>query len=199
MELIEIIQSGDIQALNREISINPDVVNTMINNNTALHVAISSRNPVMISFLIENGADIKGKNNLGMTPLQRLIGVNMDDLATEVLAVSDLNHQDKMGYTALGYAIEKRNTDMVVKLIENGADVNKGFRIFTPLTLAIKNNDVEISKALIENGADVNQRDPEGNLPKEISKNPKITLLLQSHEIQNDNPVSKSKESVYSL
>jgi len=113
-----------------------------------------------------------------LTPLQRA-AVDGDVKECERLVRSGVavDVPDAHGVSALGYAISRQQVDVVRKLIELGARVNKRSNenhtplIFTVRTLYGKGGysaltrDArnEIARILIEHGADVNQADTYGN------------------------------------
>lgn len=71
----------------------------------------------------------------------------------------NVNVQTSCG-TPLGQAAWQGNLDVVIRLIEAGADVNYAVNILenkTPLILAIQEEHFDVIKVLIEAGADVNQ------------------------------------------
>jgi len=74
----------------------------------------------------------------------------------------NINKEDKIGETPLFYACERKNKDLVVYLVENGADIIKenkyGERpLFKPSYNGNKDI-VEYLKYLIEHGVDRNKK-----------------------------------------
>ena len=66
-----------------------------------------------------------------------------------------VNSQDKDGYSALYWAVFSNHTDIVDKLISNGADVNvRTDHYWTPLHAAAHNSNTEMVKFLLQHGAD---------------------------------------------
>ena len=86
----------------------------------------------------------------------------------ELLATdkSLINARDRDGSTPLHCAVWKGHEQVVVSLIEAGADVNAHNENdhwgTTPLHAAAHANQARIAQLLIEHGADVNARDREG-------------------------------------
>jgi hypothetical protein len=76
---------------------------------------------------------------------------------------TDVNSQDKYGYSPLLYATSYGYTEIAKILINNNADVNiSSADHSTPLLFAAQTNNFEISKLLIEKGADVFATDSSG-------------------------------------
>lgn len=184
---------------------------------TPLHYAGSNNHTKVISYLLENGANIEAENTLNQTPLfaaaeyecveamQLLIesGANIKHILPDTeknivhsiidkrtnsnpiqiieLCINkgiDVNAQDKLGNTALFYAVKNDRTEIIELLLARGADdtitnkldntsssikKNKGtdFDVktgrfdSTPLHDASEKNDIEAISYLLENGADI--------------------------------------------
>ena len=69
---------------------------------------------------------------------------------------TDLNLQNRYGWTPLHIAIRRDRRDMVAYLLDKGADINKTDGVgWTPLMEAVMDDKPEICAFLIEKGADV--------------------------------------------
>ena len=69
---------------------------------------------------------------------------------------TDLNLQNKYGWTPLHIAIRRDRRDMVAYLLEQGADINKVDDVgWTPLMEAVMDDMPELCALLIEKGAEV--------------------------------------------
>jgi len=122
-------------------------------NLTPLDIAVSNSNSIqIISYLIENGADVN----------------------EEISDKSELYS----GFTPLHFAAGNENGVEIVKfLIEKGANVNakvsdksESYYGYTPLHFAAMNeNGLEIAKRLIEKGAYINATDEEGCTPLHVA------------------------------
>ncbi|MDR1740446.1 MAG: ankyrin repeat domain-containing protein [Synergistaceae bacterium] len=87
-----------------------------------------------------------------------------EDVRAAIAAGADVNAKDKDGVTALIYAAEGNNPEVLTVLIEAGADVNaKAKNGATALACAaLFNSNPEVISVLVKAGADVNAKDDEG-------------------------------------
>jgi ankyrin repeat protein len=84
---------------------------------------------------------------------------DLDIVKTELDEGRDIDSRDAAGQTALMYAADTGQMEVVKYLVTNGADVNaqsKGFGRGTALIYAAASNRLEIMEYLIERGANVN-------------------------------------------
>ncbi|XP_050231391.1 protein VAPYRIN-like [Mercurialis annua] len=105
--------------------------------------------------LIENGAQINGKDQHGWTALHRSsFKGKIEAVRTLIDKGIDVDAKDEDGYTALHCAVESGHADVIELLVKRGADIeartNKGV---TPLQIAESLNYVGISRVLIRSGA----------------------------------------------
>ncbi len=104
-----------------------------------------------IKYLIENGANVNGKN------------------------------KDHYNIPPLPIAIERGDIPIIQTLINNGADVNaKVWLGNTSLHWASAENNTEIVKILIENGADINATNDQGLGPSDMTSNPEILEIFEN-------------------
>lgn len=94
-------------------------------NPTALHIAATGNNDVIVQLLLEAGASVHARNHWGQTPLHAFaIGTrfrkpNSKILQLLVQAGADINAQDNDGMTPLhvaGYYFNKETADMLLEL-----------------------------------------------------------------------------------
>ena len=87
------------------------------------------------------------------------------------------------GFTALHYATLFNRTDVIKRLVDEGADVNRQDRWYkdTPLHLAARDNYTEAVRLLLDNGADINLKNNDNKTPLHVAlKGSEIeSLLLQ--------------------
>ena len=75
------------------------------------------------------------------------------------------------GYTALHYATMFNRTDVIKRLVDVGADVNRQNRYEdTPLHWAARHNNTEAVRLLLDNGADINLKNRTNKTPLDVAR-----------------------------
>ena len=135
--------------------------------------------------LVENGADVDGKDYLGQTAIFRI-----GKLAIVKILVNrgaNVNVQDKYGRTPLMIHAEKGNKDIVSYLVAHGADVDRKDTVgWTALHIS---GHLTIVKILVDGGANVNVQDSDGHTPLMIhaeNGNKDIVSYLITHHADVD-------------
>lgn len=105
-----------------------------------MHKAVLANNVKILTWLIQNQADLNAEDIQGRTALH--LAIQRNDFASFTLlldAGADINIRDSLGKTPLHYAIEKQNTTMLKALFTKNANLvmadNEGQ---TPLHYLIK-------------------------------------------------------------
>lgn len=104
-----------------------------------------------------------------------------------------IDFQDESGYTALIWSSYRGFTEIVVKLIESGADVNlRTYGGNSALTLASNEGHLPIVNLLIQSGADINVADRDGetalyNASKKGYMDIVVTLLRAGADVSMRN------------
>jgi hypothetical protein len=91
---------------------------------TPLMNAIDMGDAAMVRYLLDAGADIRGRDRRGLDPLSRAVLSNYTDVAKVLIEKgADVNAPDGVGYTPLQYAarLDWGNAQMVELLIAAGA------------------------------------------------------------------------------
>lgn len=137
-------------------------------NVTPLSRAIDSNKESMVSFLIENGADVNlavsiNNEEYSYTMLQRAIYNRNKKILSLVLdAGAKINDNYQNRGTALITAVDIKfyDPEIVSLLIERGADVNleSALSSHTPLTLAVSQENKDAVLLLLKSGADPNKK-----------------------------------------
>jgi ankyrin repeat protein len=124
---------------------------------TPLMWAVARRQPAMVGFLIDRGADINARSAIR-------------DYQRVVTAESRGKQLDRGGLTPLMYAARENCRECVEILLKHKVDVNlpdpSGM---APLVIAMLNSNWDIAKRLVESGADVNQWDMYGTSPLAVA------------------------------
>ncbi|KAI5659609.1 hypothetical protein M9H77_28402 [Catharanthus roseus] len=102
--------------------------------------------------LLENGANINGKDQNGWTALHRASFKGRIDAVRSLIENGiDINARDEEGYTALHCAVESGHAEVIELLVKKGSDVesrtNKGI---TPLQIAESFNYSGITRILLQ-------------------------------------------------
>jgi hypothetical protein len=115
-----------------------------------------------VRLLIESGADVNARSQLGRTPLviASSYADNLDVVRALIAAGADVNAKDNGGTTPLVAAARTRDLDLMKTLIEAGANVRDGDGHGdhgTPLTAAAFANDAAAVRLLLAHGAAENR------------------------------------------
>lgn len=147
----------------------------------------------MVKLLLENGADIRVRDNKENGVLKYVADkekVTEEDIEIALFLIKngvDVNAQNKFDKTIL-FAV--KDITMAAALIENGTDVNvQDNHGATALHRAAKAGQEGIVKFLLENGADMNLCDNKGKTARDYAtgclpcfSNSNIISLLKEHE-----------------
>ncbi len=173
-------------ALLKHKDIKVDLAN--IKGETALHRTSYQGMLKVVEELIEKGANANKQDKDGHTALIQACINEHTHVALALLEREDINVDlvNKYGHTALQWASFKGMLEVVEKLIEKGADVNKQNKDgYTALIMACDRGMLVVVEKLIEKGADVNVQDAYGNtalLAACRKEHTDVALALLSHE-----------------
>ena len=80
---------------------------------------------------------------------------DLESFKTKALELEDINIQNKYGWTLLHISIRRDRTDMVIFLLDNGADIDRVDGVgWTPLMESIMDDIPNLCKLLVDRGAD---------------------------------------------
>lgn len=184
--IITLIKKGKTEELKERFD-EKSVSTADENGNSLLHIAAAANNPVIVKFLLSMNADIEAKNLQGQTPLLLALTNNAKEAAqvlaehnAHIFAKDELNNfplvyaekhdfydliingqtvrqKDADGNTALHYAADTVNMNMVRKILSLGKpETVKNNKGQTPLHLAYRHPQnrtaAEIAASLITAG-----------------------------------------------
>ncbi len=156
-ELLAAVKAGDVEALEAQLSADPDLAGAHENGVSAVRVALYHRQPEALRALLAAQPPLDGLDHAALGRADDLRA----DLATDPGLV---RRRSADGFTALHYACFFGGAEAVAALLEAGADpdaeaVNPPVR---PLHSAAAARDAEAIRLLLQAGADPNARQAGG-------------------------------------
>jgi ankyrin repeat protein len=129
----------------------------VLDGDTPLHVAVSNGRPDLVEMLLENGADVKAKNNVGDSALHfacmRNRKTGRKDIIWQLLLHgADVNAQNNVN------ELEDLEEDSDGELVNDDQSVGGD----TPLQNAINESSIQTIRTLLNNGADISVQDGYG-------------------------------------
>ncbi len=132
---------------------------------TALQAAVAAPNfrpehLKIMQYLLQKGADPKGKSTSGHFPLLSAADFGRADAAALLIEKgADVNDSDGKGYFPLMAAACQGHADLVALLVEKGANVKMASPDGrTPLMCSVQSGKIEMVKTLLEKGASINAK-----------------------------------------
>jgi len=125
-------------------------------------------NPKVAKLLVENGAQLEGREHLGHTPLTNaVLARNKECVEFLIKAKADVEARTHVGWSPLYFAINDKNSEIVNLLINGDADVNfaNNENRCSCLHRAVFDLNHSFVEALISNRANVNAEDALGRTP----------------------------------
>lgn len=123
--------------------------------------------------LLNKGADVNTKNNLGYTALMAASRDDYLDIVKELInRNANIDSKSNSGYTALMYAFEKGRIDTVKLLLNKGASVNKSL-----VVKIIKQNRINLYPLIVDIIDNLDEK-----LLKNIFDNKVVESLLSQYQ-----------------
>ena len=153
-------------------------------------------NEIMI--LLINAVDINTANASGTTPLSLAVQLQNEDIVQRLLDNHDINveKEDNHGYTALHYACDKDNTNIITLLLDKKADMfHRNKKGYLPIHIACLKGNAEVLDHLLQKCPEIREgllkaTDGVGNTPLLLAKEAPITdaftLLQTKYESELD-------------
>ncbi|XP_072287503.1 ankyrin repeat and SOCS box protein 11 [Pyxicephalus adspersus] len=136
---------------------------------TPLYNACSSGSVACVSMLLDYGANPELETQLTF-PLHEAVLRGYRECAEMLISFgADIDKELQNRGTPLYLACTHHKADCVRKLLELGADVNRGKLLDTPLHAAARRSSEEIIKFLIDYGANVMSKNIDGKYPIELA------------------------------
>ena len=187
-KLWSLIEVGDWKAVKNMINQGMNLNYIDDNGKSFIHMMAEKSYLDVLQLLHENGANLKAKDRNDRSMIMHAIKGICDCKTITWLLKQDVevNHCDKHGFTAVHYAAEKGNLDVLKLLQINGANIhqvssNQSNAIISAL---MGNGSHETVKWLLEQGVDVNHSDEYGftaALHAAEAGNLDVLKLLQSN------------------
>jgi ankyrin repeat protein len=190
--LVEAVRAGDFSLVKRMLSMGADPNKQGGRDETALMVAANMRNFEIMDFLLDNGADVDIKDDMGRTVVDREHYLSSKSSSRVVVHLLDNNRITNINAHALAYAaVGWRDSELLERVLSMGADANmrppRGE--YTPLISAIISKFSLGVEILLQHGAsptlpELDKDGEVGETPLEIAeklRNARIIQLIRSY------------------
>jgi ankyrin repeat protein len=161
-------------------------------------IMVNVKEVVIAVTVLFAGLMFTGCNN-SVTQFQQAVELgNLDEAQALLVEEPNLVNAEKEGQTLLCEAVQKYQRQIVLFLLQNGADVNaKDKRGFTPLHYAAEKGYVQIAELLIDRGANVNAKDTNDETPLHIAalcghKDIILALLAAEAVVNAENSMART-------
>ena len=147
------------EVLEQEENVNVNLKDNQFGN-TPLHWAVRLRNYLMMSILINHGADLETMNDNGETPLHYAVKTNFHPSYHALRMLIEFGAEpdvvNKEGVDPFCLVVSRNHNRAVAMLIGAGVNVNRPCRTEErPLGLAIRHESSELVRMLLDAGAKV--------------------------------------------
>jgi ankyrin repeat protein len=195
-----IIEKADLEYAKRVIEPIASIPTPAVDLNFAIYLAAEHGNIAVLKLLLDNGVDIKRRNDDGNTILTLAAGAGHEAVVRLLLEKGADIEQRTYGDTTLTLAAEAGHEAVVRLLLENGADIKqRNYDGDTALTLAAEAGHEVVVGLLLEKGADIEQRNDDGNtaltLAAEAGHETVVRLLPKKGADKVDKRITSGKQS----
>lgn len=126
---------------------NPVVINEPgANGDTPLHYAVRGKDPKMVKYLLQHGADVDGRQSSRPTPLiEALSGRNYEIVDILLDFKANVEAKDEEDWRPLHYVAAQGHHQLTRRLMDSGCELEpQDDEGDTPLFLACRNNHTEV-------------------------------------------------------
>lgn len=164
-------KKGQVVHLRRLLDFGEHVDSPYLYGETPLMSAARCNEKDPVEFLVERGASLELRDNMGYTPFHHAaMGGKMTNVLHLMELGADIWKESDELYSAIHLAAQNGHTEVVRFLLECGADAKKvTFFESTPLMLAAHNGHLETIELLLKNGGNSDRGDCWGHLPLHVS------------------------------
>lgn len=168
--LLELIKAKKLELAQEIVDLGWGINVTNKKMDTPLLLAIKAESTELVSSLLEQGANVTEITQQGNSPL--LLAVALENnaivniLLDNVFVLQSTEHQNENGYTALTLAIQRRNFEIVEKLLFKGVDIvfkeeYQGIDIEEEVQFLEEESRFKVDSlnALVQLGFDINAKD----------------------------------------
>jgi len=180
--LITAVVKGDTTNAAMYIKAGLPVDGTDAGGNTALAICANKNNVAMVTWLLEQGADISIRNSKGVTPLVDAASLGNKETVLAIVKSERKKDPQMLGATdALIMASRQGFVEIVQILIEAGSPKDfKSNEGWTALTWAAKGGHAPVIDYLISQGVDVNAADKDGYTALDWAINENYSKVIAS-------------------
>lgn len=137
--------------------------------------AVDKAKAEIAAMLLDKGADINARDMRGQQSVLHLAAMNGLVEVVKVLVANgaEVNSTNKIGQTPLIYAVIEEHPEVIIALLEAGANVNQGNDVhwgWRPLHWAALTDNIDILEALLTNEDVKNVKDGTGTYPHALAE-----------------------------
>ena len=158
------VKAGDAHLLGRLLTIGASINERDENGSSALHVALNSKHPEMVDWIVEHGGKVYVADKLGRTPLHIAAAKDCTSIAAKLLeAGASTVARDNEGNSPFSVALNRGNGELCCELVSYGAKVDDTISFFNCVSNAVKAGDAHLVARLITIDASLNEQDENGS------------------------------------
>ncbi|MGB2247616.1 MAG: ankyrin repeat domain-containing protein [Alcanivorax sediminis] len=188
MKAVSAASQGDLATLQLLHGEGKNIHGKDLKMTTALYRAVEADQTEIVTFLLDNGADINASNGFSKrTALMSAVDTDNADMVKLLMERgADVNQGDRKDNTPLSLSIDANRGELAAMLLNQGANPDHaGQSTFTPLLTSLNSDNLALATLLLEAGADPDRVvDETGRPPIHVAtekQNLDMVDLLVSH------------------